>query len=343
MNRSFIFSCFLVFGASALAQKKYSFTKSAMGSPFTITIATGDSLAAARAVGEAYGLVDSLVSSLSDYIDSSEINRLSATSGQGRYIPVSPPLFDILYQAQTAARLTNGRYDITIGPVVRLWRRARKTGIPPAKNEIAAAMRHCGYRYLHLDTVHHSVWLERPGMQLDVGGLGKGFVAQAVLDRLRAAGLTTAMVNAGGKIVTGIPPAGQAGWVIGINAAGEKERLLSIYLSLDRMSVATSGDIYQYMIWKGRRYSHIIDPRTGLGLTRRRNVTAIAADGTTADWLATACSILPYRQSIRLLKHFPGAALLVTEKKQERIIQKSSPIFNHYLLPDATAFQTVSF
>jgi len=327
----------------AFSQKKYSFTQPAMGSPFTIVIATDDSLAAVRAAEDGYRLVDTLNHILSDYIDSSEINRLSATSGQGRYVKVSPPLFDILTRAQTAALLSHGSYDITIGPVVRLWRKARKAGIPPAEGEIAVALQRCGYRYLHLDPSARSVWLEKTGMQLDVGGLGKGFVAQAVLDRLSAVGFTHAMVNAGGKIVTGPPPAGQAGWIIGINSPGEKEQLLPIYLSLDKMSVATSGDIYQYLEWKGRRYSHIIDPRTGIGLTRRRNVTAIASDGTLADWLATACSILGYRQSLRLIRHFPGAALLVTEKKRGRIIQKSSVIFNHYLLPDATEHHTASF
>ena len=324
---------------SATAQNKYSFTQPAMGSPFTITIATGDSLGAAHAATAAFHLADSLNAILSDYIDSSEINRLSATSGQGRYVPVSPPLFDILRRAQEAATLTAGSYDITIGPVVRLWRKARKTGIPPSESEIASALARSGYRYCHLDTVQRSVWLEKPGMQLDVGGLGKGFVAAAALQMLKQSGFSKAMVNAGGKIVTGEPPAAN-GWIIGINAPGEKQRLLSIYLSLENNSVATSGDLYQYMEWQGKRYSHIIDPHTGIGLTRRRNVTAIAPDGTTADWLATACSILSWRQSLKLIKKIPGAALLVTETKRDRIIQKTSVNFKHYLLSDATASQT---
>ncbi|HXB07780.1 MAG TPA: FAD:protein FMN transferase [Puia sp.] len=321
----------------ARGQTKYSFERPAMGSPFTITIETGDSLAAARAAAEGFRLTDTLNGMLSDYVDSSEINRLSATSGRGRFIIVSPPLFDILRRAQEAARMSQGRYDITVGPVVRLWRKARKTGVPPAPDEIAAALKHTGYRYLHLDTTSSSVWLEKPGMQLDVGGLGKGFVAQAVLQRLAEWGFPVAMVNAGGKIVAGASPAGRAGWIIGINAPGEKERLLPLLLSLRQMAVATSGDIYQYMEWRGRRYSHIIDPRTGIGLTRRRNVTAIAGDGTTADWLATACSILSYRQALKLLRRFPGAALLVTEMKHGEIIQKSSVNFKKYQLPDAPA------
>jgi len=336
-------------GNIAWGQKKYTFERPAMGSPFTITVVADDSLAAARAAAAAFRLTDTLNGILSDYVDSSEINRLSATSGQGRFITVSPPLFDILRRAQEAARLSKGCYDITIGPVVRLWRKARKTGIPPTREQIAAALLHTGYRYLHLDTANHSVWLEKPGMQLDVGGLGKGFVAQAALRRIGEMGFSVVMVNAGGKIVTGLAPgtsekgvnglgAGAGpGWIIGINAPGEKERLLPTLLSLREMAVATSGDIYQYMEWRGRRYSHIIDPRTGIGLTRSRNVTAIAADGTTADWLATACSILTYRQALRLVRHFPGAALLITEMKQGEIIQKSSINFKKYQLPDAPA------
>ena len=323
---------------SAQPQKKYSFTRPAMGSPFTITIATADSLAAANAAEAAFRLTDTLNNILSDYIDSSEICRLSATSGQNRYIKVSPPLFDILRRSQEAAYLTNGAYDITVGPIVRLWRKARKTGIPPTRSGIRAALKHTGYRYLHLDTANQSVWLEIPGMQLDVGGLGKGFVAHAALSQLSKAGFSQSMVNAGGKIVTGDPPGAspstQPAWIIGINAPTEKERLLPILLKLQNTSVATSGDIYQYIEWQGKRYSHIVDPRTGIGLTRRRNVTAIAKDGTTADWLATACSILSYRKSLKLLKHFPGAALLVTEMKRDKIIQKTSVTFNQYLLSD---------
>lgn len=338
MRILFIFSIsWLIFGAQPVfSQTKFTFTEPKMGSPFSITIATGDSAGAARAAFTAFRLADTLNSILSDYIDSSEINRLSAASGQARYVPVSPPLFDILRRAQEAAEMTAGGYDITIGPVVRLWRRARKTGVPPTEADIASALGHCGYRHLHLNTVQRSVWLDIPGMQLDVGGLGKGFVAAAALRQLQQAGFEKAMVNAGGKIVTGDAPSAQSGWFIGINAPGEKERLLSILLSLRHNAVATSGDIYQYLEWHGKRYSHIIDPRTGIGLTRRRNVTAIAADGTTADWLATACSILSWRRSLKLLKHFPGAALLVTEMKRGRVIQKSSVTFKQYLLPDAT-------
>ncbi|MHA4811374.1 FAD:protein FMN transferase [Flavitalea flava] len=326
----------VLIAGNARSQKKYVFERPEMGSPFTISLygpdSPTDSLRVTEAAAAAFRKSDSLNGILSDYLDSSEINRLSATSGQGRYVMVSAPLFDIIQRAQTAARLSKGSYDITIGPVVQLWRKSRKTQLFPDVVALRGALDRTGYPYLHLDTSAHSVWLEKTGMKLDVGGLGKGFVAQAALDLLRQYGFPCAMVNAGGKIVTGQAPPGKTGWTIGINAPGEKERILPLFLSLAGYSVATSGDIYQYVEFGGKRYSHIVNPKTGIGLTRRRNVTAIAGDGTTADWLATACSILSLRQSFRLIRQFPGAALYVTEIKNGKLFQKNSNNFRSYLI-----------
>lgn len=315
----------------AAAQTKYVFERPEMGSPFTISLYATDSVLAADAASKAFGVADSLNALLSDYIVGSEINRLSATAGQGRYVPVSPALFDILWRSQEAARLSGGSYDVTIGALVRLWRKARKTGVLPDADSIRVAQALMGYRYMHLDSMRRSVWLEKAGMRLDIGGLGKGFVAAAALELLSRAGFSCAMVNAGGKIVTGAAPPGRKGWLIGINAPGEKQVLMSRMLVLHEMAVATSGDIYQYVEFGGKRYSHIVDPRTGMGLTRRRNVTAIAMDGTTADWLATACSILSWRQSRRLIRRIPHAALLVTEQADQNIRVRYSPGFSEFL------------
>lgn len=326
-----VFILFFIDCSFVFAQKKFVFEEPKMGSPFTVSIYSDDSLSAATAALAAFRKADSLNAILSDYIDSSEINRLSATGGHGRYINVSGALFDILQRSMEAARLSDGAYDITIGPVVRLWRKARKTKVFPEKDSINKALLRTGYRYVHLNSLHQSVWLEKEGMQLDVGGLGKGFVAAAALQVIRQYGFTSAMVNAGGKIVTGQSPPGKDGWLIGINSPGEKDELLPVFLLLREMSVATSGDIYQFVEFDGKRYSHIVDPKTGIGLTRRVNVTAVARDGTTADWLATACSVLSAKASFKLIKKIPGAALLIAENRNGKVIKKTSPGFKNYL------------
>jgi FAD:protein FMN transferase len=326
-----IFSHLLLIPGILLCQEKFVFEKPKMGSPFTISFYSSDSVMANNAATAAFRKADELNEILSDYIDSSEINRLSISSGHNRYVAVSQPLFDILQRSLEAALLSGGAYDITIGPVVQLWRKARKTKIFPAADSIKTALEKTGYRYVHLNPADHAVYLEKSGMELDVGGLGKGFVAAAALQVLHDYGFDRAMINAGGKIVTGMAPPEKEGWLIGINAPGEKQEILSQFLVLHEMSVATSGDIYQYAEFNGKRYSHIVDPKTGIGLTKRRNITAIARDGTTADWLATACSVLSIRRSFKLIRKFPGAALLITENRNGKIYKKSSPLFKYYL------------
>jgi len=316
---------------AAGAQKKYVFESAKMGSPFTITICAADSVKAASVANAAFKKADTLNSILSDYIDTSEINRLSATSGRGRYVKVSPYLFNILAVSNQAAILSNGAYDVTIGPVVRLWRKARKTKIFPDKDSIAAALKCVGYKYMHLDSLNQAVWLEKKGMQLDIGGLGKGYVAQIALNLVRDSGFASAMVNAGGKIAIGDAPPGTKGWVIGINVPGEKQAVMQQLLLLKNIAIATSGDIYQYLDFNGKRYSHIVDPKTGIGLLHSANVTAIAQDGVTADWLATACSILSPKKSIRLIGHFSNAALLISQKKGTSIVQLASKSFKNFI------------
>lgn len=326
------FILFSITFLQAQAQKKFVFESAKMGSPFTVTICSDDSLKAAAVADAAFKKADMLNNILSDYVDTSEINRLSATSGQGRYVKVSRELYNILSISLQAAKLSDGDFDVTIGPVVKVWRKARKTKVFPDKDTVAQALQRCGYRYMHLDSAHQSVWLEKKGMQLDIGGLGKGYVAQIALDLIKNAGFPSAMVNAGGKIVVGDAPPGTKGWIIGINVPGNKQAIQQQLLVLHNTAVATSGDIYQYLDFNGVRYSHIVNPKTGIGLTHSANVTAIAPGGAVADWLATACSILPTEKSMALIKKFKGGALLITQIKNEAIVRQQSKGFENFVL-----------
>jgi len=325
---SFIAHSFFI--QDAFGQQKFVFEKPAMGSPFTISIYANDSAKAAQAASLAFHCADSLNEIFSDYIDSSELNRLNATSGQNRFVPVSEALFDILKCSIEAARLSDGAYDISMGPVVKLWRKARKEKRLPDPDSLKVAMQKVGYRFIHLNDKERSVWLEKEGMLLDLGGLGKGYVAQAALSVIQLRGFNSSMVNAGGKIAIGEAPPGRKGWRIGITIPEEKEVLLPRLLLLKNTSVATSGDIYQHLDINGKRYSHIIDPKTGIGMTRQRNVTVIAKDATISDWLATACSVLPEKKSLKLIKKFPEAALLISELQNGKLIRKSTPNFESY-------------
>jgi thiamine biosynthesis lipoprotein len=166
-------------------------------------------------------------------------------------------------------------------------------------------------------------------MQLDFGGIAKGYIAGWVINYLKANGIQQALADAGGDIVMSGAPLNQKGWLIGVNLPETTDQLLNKKLQLSNCSVATSGDVYQFIEYKGVKYSHIINPLTGYGVTNLRNVTIIAKTGSTADWLATACSILPIKEA-KQLAISNQAALLITTLKNGKLVFEASPNFKNY-------------
>lgn len=303
-----------------------------MGSPFNIIIVADDSLQAAKLARECYALVDSFNSVFSDYDPSSELNRLNATAGNGSWQTVSPALWDIIYRSQKAYLKSKGAFDITVGPLSLLWRNARKLKAFPSADAVQTKKRLAGFDKLLIDKPARMIRLTLSGMLLDLGGIAKGGIAQQVIEFLAKKGITSALADAGGDMAVSKAPPGTSGWVIGVNIPETTEALLPRKLLLHDKAVATSGDAYQYFEHKGRKYSHITDPRTGYGITSQRNVTVIAVNGAEADWLATACSILPITEAKKLAASI-HAELLITELKKGRIIYHSTKGFRNYWKP----------
>lgn len=301
-----------------------------MGSPFTIILYSDDSVKAGNLAKQCFSLVDSFNLIFSDYIDSSEVRKLSAFAGRGTSpVHVSPALFDILMLSKNAYHKSGGAFDITMGPVVKLWREARKTKQFPTPGMVQSAMKLTGFENVRIDSVSKLVRLTKRGMQLDLGGIAKGYIAQKIVNFLLAQQVNCALVNAGGDIVMSGAPPGSGGWTIGTNVPEKSDELLSQLLLLQNKAVATSGDVYKFIENGGERYSHIIDPGSGYGVTFQRNVTVIANDGATADWLATACSILTVGAAKRLAMQC-GAEVLISEIKNGKIKLNSTKGFDRY-------------
>lgn len=320
---------FLILSLFSFSQtEKYIFSQPKMGSPLTITMYANDSSKASYIAREAYKIVDSLNLIYSDYIENSELNLLSKKAGINAFTKVSPALWEMLNLSIKAAQQSKGAYDITIGSMVKLWRKARKEKVFPEEKNLKNALKSVGYQYIILDSTTHSVKLLRADTQLDVGGVGKGYVAQVVLNFCKSEGINKVLVDAGGKLAM----AGQVDkpWRIGITIPNSEE-LIPQYLMLQNQAVATSGNRYQFVEIGGKKYSHIINPRTGLGLTHQRNVTAIAPDGATADWLATACSVLSVRKALRLIESMPNCALFMSEVQKGKLKMWQSKRFKEYL------------
>ena len=222
-------------------------------------------------------------------------------------MPVSADLFAVLERSQHFAKLTDGAFDATVGPVVRMWRRTRRTKVLPAPADLAAARALVGYEMLTLDAKARTAKLAKPGMQLDLGGIAKGYAAEAMQKVLRDHGVTRALVAAGGDIVVSEPPPGAAGWEIGIAPFDASESRPPKF-SLANAAVSTSGDAEQFVEIDGRRYAHVVDPKTGLGLGHRFQVTVVGKDGTTADALETGLAVMGADRGLALVETLEGVS-----------------------------------
>jgi len=298
-----------------------------MGTDFRIVLYSADAEAANRAAAEAYARVESLNRVLSDYDPTSELSKLSATAGGGKPQAMSDDLWFVLERAQKLAEATDGAFDVTVGPLTKMWRSARRSKKFPPEARMAEARAAVGYRHLRLDPRQKTAELLVPNMRLDLGGIAMGYAADEALKILKRHGIHRAMIDASGDIVCGDAPPDAEGWKIGIAPLTESKGPPSRYLWLAHGALTTSGDVFQFVEIDGARYSHIVDPKTGRGLTTRSSVTVTAADCITADSLATAVSVLGPKKGLDLIAHIPGASALIVMSEGNKTTTYNSANF----------------
>ncbi|MDD2866444.1 MAG: FAD:protein FMN transferase [Candidatus Omnitrophota bacterium] len=230
----------------------------------------------------------------------SELSRLNDT----QKAVVSEPLFDIIQQAQGFYRLTDGAFDITVGPASVLWKKAIASKILPGPDAVAQALSLAGSDFIYLDAKTREVALLKSGMRIDLGGIAKGFALDRAVRKLKDAQIDSALINAGGNIYC-LGTNHRAPWRVGIQDPFREGKVLDELVLADR-AVATAGDYQQYVEINGRRYSHIVDPKTGYpAQSGIISATIIADDATASDALSTACVVLGLEKSRKLLSRFP--------------------------------------
>ena len=222
----------------------------------------------------------------------------------------------MLAHAEKVSAQSEGAFDVTVGPVVHLWRRARRRKELPRPEQIAAARSLVGYRLVRLDPARHTVELLKAHMQLDLGGIAKGYAVDEALAVLRKQGITRALVDAGGDLGLGDPPPDRPGWRIGLTPLDGTKPVQ--YLVLSRVAVSTSGDNVQFVELGGRRYSHVVDPRTGMALTDHCRVTIVMPNGMAADALCKVVAVLGPERGLKLIEATPGAAALILRAPRAR-------------------------
>jgi thiamine biosynthesis lipoprotein len=283
-----------------------------MGTAFRIVLYAASTDQARRAAEAAFDRIALLDTLLSDYRLDSELMALCRRAG-GAPLVIGADLFRVLSAAQEWARRSEGAFDATVGPVVRLWRRARRIGEAPDGAALERARALVGYEKLTLDAAAHTARLAEAGMLLDLGGIAKGFAADEAQIVLRRHHINSALVAAGGDVVVSAPPPGRGGWSIAVALPAPLLPADMPALELRDAAVSTSGDAEQFVTIDGVRYSHIVDPRTGWPLTGRSGVSIVARDGATADALATAVSVLGPERGLALVEATEAAAWMARE------------------------------
>jgi len=272
---------------------------SIMYSNVTITVAAGSSEQADMAIEAAFSKIRELEKLLSFWTDDSEIAAINRNAGKGA-VKVSAPTMQILGMAMEISEWTEGAFDATVGPVIRQWDFREQT--MPAPEALKAALNKVDYRALELDTKNSTAYLNRSDMSFDTGGIAKGFAADAAIEVIKAQGITAALVAVSGDIrAYGKKPDG-TDWRVGIrNPRSDDPNSFIASLALQDEAISTSGDYERFFIKDGRRYHHILDPRTGQPAEGSMSVTVIADSATFTDGLATGLFVLGPDKALKVL------------------------------------------
>ncbi|MEZ5162235.1 MAG: FAD:protein FMN transferase [Fimbriimonadaceae bacterium] len=255
-----------------------------MGMEVVIRCFAEDRAHAERGAKAAFRRFEQLEQSMSDYRRDSEI-KLLVQNGVGKWSDVSRDHFAAIDKSIEVAKATDGAFDFTAGPIIKLWREARKTGKLPDPDLLTKAKEYIGWQNVEIDHRTRQVRIAKPGIEIDMGGVAKGFACDEGLAALRREGIRYAAVIAGGDMALGETPDEEEGWPVNIEGTYQP-------LSIRNKSVSTSGSTEQFVEIGGKRYSHIVDPRTGEALTNRRQATVISRSGLNNDPWATAICVM---------------------------------------------------
>jgi thiamine biosynthesis lipoprotein len=290
------------------------FGRTAMATVFEVLLPWGIPKAEAAATA-ALDLIDRLEAQLTVYRDTSEVSRLNRLAATAP-MPVEARLFDLFALAARLTAETGGAFDITAGPLVKAWGFFRREGRVPSEAELAAAMDSVGMEHVALDPARRTVRFDRPGVEINLASIGKGYALDQAGEALRRHGVTAGLLN-GGKssvLAVGTPPDDPRGWTVGIRHPAQPEERLAI-VRLRNRAMATSAATYQNFAYNSRKLGHLLDPRTGLPATGMALATAFAPTAAEADALATAFFVLgPEGARCYCGAHPDAAAVVMTDE-----------------------------
>ncbi len=296
-----------------------------MGTFARATAVSNSEKTAQLCVDAAFAELTGVDDMMSDYKADSQLSQVNKNAFD-EPVKVSGALMKVLLAAIDYSKQTGGAFDITVGPVVDLWRQAEKDGQKPTDEQLAAAKAKVGYENLILDSQSLTVRFRVEGMRLDLGGIAKGYAIDRAAEAMRANGALGGMIDVGGDIQCfGITPEPKTreNWVIGLQDPDSDAKLL-VKLKLTDTAVATSGDYRRFVLIGDDRFSHIINPQTSIAAGRLSSVTIIAPTAMQADALATAVSVMGHEKGMELIESLPNAeAILIRTEATDELLTTS--------------------
>jgi thiamine biosynthesis lipoprotein len=255
---------------------------------------------------------DRIEAGMSTYRPDSELSRINAAAADG-WVDVSTELFDLIRRALELSQTTGGAFDITYDSVGTLYNYRER--VRPAEQDIEAQLESIDYRHVQLDPDRSKIRYSRPGVRINLGGIAKGYSVESVIDRLRRAGITNALVSAGGDTRLLGDRGGQP-WIVGVRDPDDENGFVT-RLGLEDEAVSTSGDYERFFIEDGVRYHHILNPSTGKSAGAVRSATVIGGDATLTDGLSTSVFVLGPEAGLELIEGLPGYEALIIDKSHQ--------------------------
>ena len=298
-----------------------------MGTIARVVVVAKDTKTAQKCIEAAFAEIDNVDNLMSDYKSDSEIGIVNKNAAE-KAVQVGESTFEVLQRSVEFSKLTNGAFDITVGPLVDLFHTAKETHIAPTQEQIDNAKSKVGYEKLILDPVNRTAKFAIEGMRLDLGGIAKGYGIDKAIEAMQAGGALGAMVDIGGDVrCFGMPAKGKDHWMVGLqdpNLPANTPGLgLVLTLKITEGAIATSGDYQQFVIIDGKQYSHIIDRRTGTSSKGLSSVTIITDNATDADALATAVSVMGAESGLALIEKVPDTEAILIPSGQKKFITTS--------------------
>ncbi len=307
----FFFFILILISQPTYPSNLYKYHQVAMGTVIEITLIADDEEKANKAALQALQEIKRIETLMSPWLDSSDVTRINRSAGKER-VKISPETFEVIQKAQEISELSEGGFDITIGPLTELWRRAREKKIPPSIEEVKEKLGLVNFKNIEVDQ-EGKVFLKKKDMAVDLGGIAKGYAVDRAFKLLKSLGYINLIVNAGGDLRVGGLKNNQP-WSIGIQNPRESQKILA-RISVSDMAVTTSGDYEKYFIYQGKRYHHIFNPKDGFPIEGCQSVTIVTKDCITADALATAVFVLGAEKGYPLCQKLEGVVCLIVDKE----------------------------